>query len=196
MLNRPALLAAVLAAALQAQSPGAVVALEAGAVRIPPLPASVAAARQGYSRARKDLEAAFREAERYLAACNRELAAMGDPGTRFTLPPNVKWVEVMAVDHMEYGAHTEFGKLATVYADTQAAILAEGWKPLTGHLDAGAAALLDLDRTAPPTSDPSLKALRLMARINFMERFRSTVWFCQVVWAHMASKKVLSIQQM
>jgi len=35
-----------------------------------------------------------------------------------------------------------------------------------------------------------------MARINFMERYRSTLWFCQVVWAHMASRNVLSIPQM
>ncbi|NTV75953.1 MAG: hypothetical protein HGA66_17340 [Holophaga sp.] len=290
MRSRPAALAILLAGALQGQAPGKVVVLEAASTGIPPLPASVAEARKGYSRTRKELDASYREAERYLAACTRELAALGQAGAQFTLPatlageartlsgflfdgaflaledpllqrwnawqttllrqgldrpaeaqrmadsmrllssskaevtgripaagstleilcedpagkdrtvlrlpPNVRWVEVMAVDRMEYGANTDFGKLATDYADAQAALLAEAWKPLTAHLKNDAAALLDLDRKAPPTDDPALKALRLMARMNYMERFRSTLWFCQVVWAHMASKKVLSIQQM
>lgn len=290
MWTRLALLAALLAASLHGQAPGKVVVLEASAIPIPSLPSSVAEARKGFSRVRRELETSYREAERYLAASSRELAALGQAGARFTipapmageaktlsgflfdgdflaledpllqrwnawqttllrqglalpgeaqrmaeamrllassksevtgrippdraalevlcgdpagpgrtvlrLPPNVKWVEVMALDHMGYDANTDFGRKATAYADSQAAALAEAWKPLTAHLNTGAAALLDLDRTAPPTGDPGLKALRLMARVNFMERFRSTLWFCQVVWAHMASKKVLAIQQM
>lgn len=280
----------LLAGALHGEPPGKVVVLEAATTGIPPLPASVAEARKDYARVRKDLDTAYREAGAYLAACSRDLAALGRGGAPFTLPaslageaqtlsgflfdgaflaledpllqhwnawqttllrqgmarpaeaqrmadsmrllssskaevtgrippagstlevlcedpagrehtvlrlpPNVRWVEVLAVDRMEYGANTEFGKLATTYADAQAAHLAEAWAPLTAHLKREAAALLDLDRTAPPTDEPALKALRLMARVNYMERFRSTLWFCQVVWAHMASKKVLSIQQM
>jgi hypothetical protein len=289
MWNRPALVL-LLSGCLQGQVPGKVVVLEATATRIPPLPATVAEARKGFSRTIKDVEASYREAERYLAACSLELAALGQAGAQFTipapmageaktlseflfdggflaleapvlqrwnawqttllrqgldrpdeaqrmadgmrllssskaevigrvppagstlevlcedptglertvlrLPPNVRWVEVMAVDRMRYEANTDFGKLATDYANAQAALIAEDWKPLTAHLATGAAALLDLDRTAPATKDPGLRALRLMARINFMERYRSTLWFCQVVWAHMASRNVLSIPQM
>ncbi|BDU74006.1 hypothetical protein [Mesoterricola silvestris] len=290
MWNRRAAAAVLLAGALQGEPPGKVVVLEAATTGIPPLPASVAEARKGYGRVRKELDAAYREAEAYLAAGSRELAALGRTGTSFTLPaslapeartlsgflfdgaflaleepllqrwnewqttllrqglarpaeaqrmadamrllssskaevrdrvpaaggtlevlcedpagqdrtvlrlpPNVRWVEVLAVDRMPYGANTEFGKLATAYADAQATLLAEAWTPLTAHLKKEAAALLDLDRTAPPTEDPALKALRLMARVNYMERFRSTLWFCQVVWAHMASRNVSSIRQM
>lgn len=266
------------------------VTLEARAVVIPPLPTTVAQAEREYGKVRKELEASYRDAERYLSACNTELAGLGPPesrltisasaageakllagflfdgaflsledplmerwngwqstllslgldlpdegerlahnmmllsssktevvgrvtkipttlellmedpdnpdGTLMTLPRRVNWVEVVAVSRMNYGAHTEFGRQARSLADTQAGKLARDWAPLTAHLNAGAKALLDFDRTAPPTADPSLKTLRVLARINFMERFRSTLWFCQVVWAHMASEKVLPIRLM
>jgi len=117
-------------------------------------------------------------------------------GAALTLPRQVKWVEVVAVNRMSYGSNTLFAQRASAFADGQAQGLDEPWAALTRHLHAGAAALLDLDHAAPPTRDPGLRALRLLARINFMERFRSTLWFCQVVWAHMASEKILRIQQM
>jgi len=270
--------------------PGAEVVLEASAVLIPSLPSSVAEARRGFSRVRKELDVSYREAERYLAACAAELAApppaqitlpaafgaeatvlsqflfdqtfldlegallerwnpwqsfllrqgmaqpaeaqrmaehmlllssskaevaeraspqaalstleiLSDdpvrPGSSFLkIPRMVRWFEVVAVDRMEYGANTEFSRKAAAYADGQAPALAQAWSVLSAHLNASASALLDLDRTAPPTRDPGMRILRLQARINFMERFRSTLWFCQVVWAHMASQRVQTIHQM
>lgn len=117
-------------------------------------------------------------------------------GGALRLPRRVTWIEVMALERFPYGAHTAFGKRTSALANEQAPPMAEGWAALTRHLNTGAAALLDLDRTAQPTADAGLKALRLMARIAFMERFRSTLWFCQVVWAHMASDRIQSLQQM
>jgi len=113
-----------------------------------------------------------------------------------TLPRRVSFIEVLAMDRMIYGANTDFGERAKAFADQQAALLAEDWEPLTTHLNSGALALLELDRTAVPTRDPGIRALRLLARIHFMERFRSTLWFCQVVWAHLASERILPIRQM
>ena len=270
--------------------PGAEVALEARAIVIPGLPASITEARRNYGSARRELENSYREAERYLAACAADRAALGQPEAQITIPPAfageaktlgqflydetylaleepvldrwntwqntllsqgmaqpreaqrmadtmrllsssktevagraylnpgqapfvVLWedasgqasltlprrtalIEILALDRLGYSANTEFGQQATAYANDQAAKLAHTWAPLTSHLNRGASALLDLDRTAVPTRDPGMRALRLLARIHFMERFRSTLWFCQVVWAHMASERILTIRQM
>ena len=116
--------------------------------------------------------------------------------TRLTLPRRVTFIEVLAVDRMPYNANTAWGQQASTFADAQGAQLEAAWQPLVEHLNREAAALLDLDRTAPPTQHRGLRALRLLARVNFMERFRSTLWFCQVVWAHMASERILPIRQM
>lgn len=85
---------------------------------------------------------------------------------------------------------------AAAFADGQAIRLQRLWEPLAKHLNASAAALLDLDRTAAPTLDPAVRTLRLRARIHFLERFRSALWLSQVVWAHMASKPIRSIHEL
>jgi hypothetical protein len=268
------------------------VVLESRAIVVPPLPTSIAQARREFSRVRKELEAAFREAERYRTVCKAELAAQGGTGGALVIPAahgvearalapflfdetflaleapvlerwnpwqttllrlgldepsegqrlaehmlllstskaevdrsshpdpeapsleiqsddpvhpestflpfasRVALFEVVAVDRMAYGANTEFAQKATRFADQQAPGLAESWEKLSAHLNQSAGILLGLDRTAVPTKEPALATLRLRARVNFMERFRSTLWLCQVIWAHMASQKILPIQDM
>jgi hypothetical protein len=272
--------------------PRAEVMLEGRAIVVPALPTSIAQARREFSRVRKDLEAAFREAERYRTTCKAELAAqeggagdlvipaahaaearalapflfdeeflaleapvlerwnpwqttllrlgLDEPGegqriaehmlllstskaevaesshpgaeapsleirsddpvhpesTFLHFSTRVALFELVAVDRMAYGANTEFARKATTFADQQAPGLAESWVKLSGHLNQSAGVLLGLDRAAAPSKDPAMVSQRLRARVNFMERFRSTLWLCQVIWAHMASQKILPIQDM
>lgn len=110
--------------------------------------------------------------------------------------PKAVWVEVMAVDRMDYRARTAFAQEASAYAQAQAGVLSGAWEPLARHLNSSARTLMDLDQACPPTKDPGLQALRLRARIHFLERFRNTLWFAQVVWAHMASRKIQTFTQL
>lgn len=110
--------------------------------------------------------------------------------------PKAVWVEVMAVDRMDYRARTAFAQEASAFAQAQAALLAGAWGPLARHLNSSTRALMDLDQACPPTRDSGLLALRLRARIHFLERFRNTLWFTQVVWAHMASRKIQTFAQL
>lgn len=64
--------------------------------------------------------------------------------------------------------------------------LSEAWTPLVAHLNACAVKLADLDHdTATPT--PDFEMLHRRTQIVFFERFRSALWFCEVVWSQMAS---------
>ena len=96
--------------------------------------------------------------------------------------------ELMAVDGLEYGGNRDFEKWGRGLAERMAPRLAEAWTPLARHLNARARTLLDYDRDARPTADPAILALRIEAKIAFLERFRSALWFSGLAWAHLASR--------
>lgn len=94
--------------------------------------------------------------------------------------------EFLSIGRMNYSSFSALGRQARKVAQPQARELALLWAALAEHLNARALAFLNLDKEA--TADPALRALRLRAKINFLERFRATLWLCQLVWAHMTSE--------
>jgi len=95
--------------------------------------------------------------------------------------------DLLAVDGLDYKGWNALARGAAALADSQAPQLARTWKPLAQHLNESAQRMLDYERNAAPTQDPALRILRLQAKINVLERFRSALWFCQMAWAHLAS---------
>jgi len=96
--------------------------------------------------------------------------------------------DLLAVDGLDYGAWNSNIQGAVELANSQSPRLAKAWQPLAQHLNDASLQMLEFERSAPPTQDPEIRILRLQAKINVLERFRSALWFCQMVWAHMASK--------
>lgn len=74
-----------------------------------------------------------------------------------------------------------------IIANKEAPRLAQSWNPLIQHLNDLATKLLDLDDPAVPYQSQDLVRLKLQAKIRFLERCRSNLWFCQRVWARMTS---------
>lgn len=66
--------------------------------------------------------------------------------------------------------------------------LSKTWNPLVDHLNQRARRLADLEQAATPTSDPILNALRVQTKIAFLERFRTALWYCDLVWSQVASE--------
>jgi hypothetical protein len=95
--------------------------------------------------------------------------------------------DLLAVDGLDYTRWGSLARGASGLANTQAPQLARAWKPLAQHLNETALKMLEFERTAAPTQDSTFRILRLQAKLNMLERFRSALWFCQLVWAHMAS---------
>lgn len=77
-------------------------------------------------------------------------------------------------------------RLMTV-ANKKAPQLAQAWNPLVDHLNACAIKLADLDLLASPNPSEGFARLKRLAKIRFLERFRSAMWFSSAVWARMAS---------
>ncbi len=98
--------------------------------------------------------------------------------------------DLLAVDGLDYRGWGSLARGAAALADAQAPQLARSWKPLAQHLNGSALRMLEFERSAAPTQDPALRILRLQARLNVLERFRTALWFCQMVWAHMASERL------
>lgn len=98
--------------------------------------------------------------------------------------------DLLAVNGLDYQGRNAMARGAVTLADAQAPQLAHAWKPLAQHLNESALRMLEFERTAPTTRDPALRILRLQAKINVLERFRSALWFCQLAWAHMASESL------
>ena len=64
--------------------------------------------------------------------------------------------------------------------------LATTWVPFAAYLHDCALKLNDLERQAPPDPDAGLRSLKAHAKLHFLERYRSALWFSSVVWARMA----------
>ncbi len=95
--------------------------------------------------------------------------------------------DLVAVNGLDYRSRSMGIPQAAALAEAHALQLARTWEPLAQRLKASAAGMLEFERNAPETQDAALRLLRLQAKINVLERFRSSLWFCQMVWAHMAS---------
>lgn len=95
--------------------------------------------------------------------------------------------DLVALNGLDYRSRSTGIPEAAAIADAHADRVARIWEPLAQHLKASATGMLEFERNAPETQDAALRLLRLQAKINVLERFRSSLWFCQMVWAHMAS---------
>ncbi len=72
-------------------------------------------------------------------------------------------------------------------ADKKAPQLAQAWNPLVDYLNACALRMADLDSPSNPYLSEGLLRIRLQAKITFLKRCRTTLWFCHRVWARMTS---------
>lgn len=81
---------------------------------------------------------------------------------------------------------------AAIIADQKAPELARHWEALVHHLDAAASRLLDLESPSTILLSQGGLELRRQAKMCFLERCRSTLHFCQTVWARMTGNTVPS----
>jgi len=70
----------------------------------------------------------------------------------------------------------------------QAPELASLWNPMAELLNQQAIRLMELETTVPAELPGSLRTLRSLARIRFLERFRRELWVCAAVWSQIASE--------
>lgn len=98
--------------------------------------------------------------------------------------------DLVALNGLDYRSRSTGIPEAAALADAHALQLARTWEPLAQHLKASATGMLEFEQNAQPAENPALRLLRLQAKINVLERFRSSLWFCQMVWAHMASSSL------
>jgi hypothetical protein len=89
-------------------------------------------------------------------------------------------------DGME--ASVKAGRKTLAVASSIIPDLAAFWDPLVEHLNGQAKALASLEQLAQASPGGPLSALRLQARIAYLERFRRALWYCDLVWAQVASK--------
>jgi hypothetical protein len=68
--------------------------------------------------------------------------------------------------------------------------LAAAWQPMVAHLNAQAVRLIDLEQRARTSPGGPLGDLRVQARIAYLERFRTALWYCDLVWAQVASAEL------
>jgi hypothetical protein len=71
-------------------------------------------------------------------------------------------------------------------------LLSETWTPLMDHLNTSAKQLLDQERSLDPSRTAALEALRIHARLAMLERFRKSLWYCDLVWCQVASAEAPS----
>jgi hypothetical protein len=95
--------------------------------------------------------------------------------------------ELVAIAKAPYQRQSALGGIAAELARTHTPRLQENWKAFMEHLNTSALHWLDFEQSLAPTQNAGLEILRRQARIHVLERFRSALWLCQVIWAHMAS---------
>jgi hypothetical protein len=78
-------------------------------------------------------------------------------------------------------------KQRLIVANMKAPQLAKAWIPFVEHLDACALKMAELDHPSTPFQEEDLQRLHLQAKVRFLERCRSGLWFCQLVWARMTT---------
>jgi len=122
-------------------------------------------------------------ANRLDASFNEENASLyTDLGNRVT--PEQRAV----LDHVDQGAVRARQTLEV--ANKLIPNVAEPWNAFVAHLNAQAVRLLELEPAARAAPGGPLGALRVQARIAYLERFRAALWYCDLVWAQVASAPV------
>jgi hypothetical protein len=80
-------------------------------------------------------------------------------------------------------------------AQSEAPDLARLWAPLREKITRSAVELLNFDAESRDIRDPGFRALLAKARIQVLERCRFNLWFCQLVWAHYASRPLPALYE-
>lgn len=91
------------------------------------------------------------------------------------------------VSQLDARTHTRL-KQSVIVRNTLAPRLSAPWKALADHLNRGVDTFAAYEKADAGTASPELKNLRIQAKQRLLERFRSAVFHCHVVWAHMASR--------
>lgn len=68
--------------------------------------------------------------------------------------------------------------------------LAAAWNPLVDLLNERAQRVVNQEKGSP-SGDATMNALRLHAKLAVMERFRTALWYCDLVWCQLASEQAL-----
>jgi hypothetical protein len=90
----------------------------------------------------------------------------------------------------QFEARFSIAKQRLIVANMKAPQLAKAWTPFVEHLDACALKMAELDNPSTLFQGEDLRRLHLQAKVRFMERCRSALWFCQLVWARMTTNAV------
>lgn len=159
-----------------AKAPGIEVMVQARAIELPLLPERVDEARAGFSKMRPQIATAIQDLERDLTGLYAALAPEGPSAAFYRIPSNatdeVRLLASLLQDDpclaMEDAVFDEWVRWQTL-------LLRYG---LAQHLNESALRMLEFERNATPTQDPVIRILRLQAKINVLERFRSALWFC------------------
>lgn len=94
----------------------------------------------------------------------------------------------LTVDGLDYGRPSNLAKAARELAEANLPGVARVWNPLAMDLRDEAEELLDQERTRIQTSDPDLQSLRILARIDLLERVRYALWLDLLMWSHLAGR--------
>lgn len=80
--------------------------------------------------------------------------------------------------------------VGTRIANREIPALGKAWDPLAEYLNGIAHKLMEYERLAPVGESPELKKLRMLTKIVFLERFRSALWFDNLVWSEVTTDKL------
>jgi hypothetical protein len=94
----------------------------------------------------------------------------------------------LSVQGFDYERPSELMKAARGLAEARLPAIARAWNPLAMDLRDEAEELLDQEQTRIRTSDPDLQSLRILARIDLLERVRYALWLDLLMWSHLAGR--------
>ena len=98
-----------------------------------------------------------------------------------------KHPEELAVSLTEVTKKENDAQNRMVVTDLLLPDLSRTWNPLVDLLNERALRVLNQERASEVLSDASMNTLRVHARIALMERFRKTLWYCDLVWCQLAA---------
>lgn len=87
----------------------------------------------------------------------------------------------------QYEDRVTSAKRWVIVANRKAPQMADAWAPFSEHLQACARKMAFLDHSPTSFQGEDLQRLRLRAKISLLERYRSGMSFCQMVWARMTA---------
>lgn len=90
-------------------------------------------------------------------------------------------------DHEGYDRNLAQTAQHTLVAKWVGPQFAAAWRPLVAHLQAHSMELQAIERQPSSSRNPGLDLLKLKTKIQHLERFRSAMWFCGMIWSQMSS---------